>query len=138
MGLTNVIKRKRREAEKKKRKEKALKYAKIAAASATVGVVSGVLIAPQSGKETIGDIKEGASNTGKAIAETSKSISDKTTQSIEDTKSKIKDSKHKIKDYFDKKEAEIEVIALGDSADSDVSNEANSSEEINKSENAEN
>lgn len=85
MSLYNLI--------EKKRKEKRKKIVKAAVLSTVVGggigALSGILLAPKSGKNTRNDIKEKV-NSAKA----------KTIEQSENLKNNIKEAKSKIKDYL--------------------------------------
>ncbi|MDO5779934.1 MAG: YtxH domain-containing protein [Clostridium sp.] len=88
MALYNLI--------EKKRKEKRKKIVKTAAVSTlvggTLGVLSGVLLAPKSGKDTREDIKEKMND-----------IKVKTIDQSENLKNNVKEAKNKIKDYLREK-----------------------------------
>ena len=88
MALFNLI--------EKKRKEKRKKIVKAATASTivggTLGVLSGILLAPKSGKETRNDIKEKANE-----------IKDNTIEKTRELKANAKEAKTKIKDYLKEK-----------------------------------
>ena len=90
MALYNLI--------EKKRKEKRKKIVKAAVLSTVVGggigALSGILLAPKSGKDTRDDIKEKVNN-AKA----------KTIEQSENLKNNVKEAKSKIKDYWKDKEA---------------------------------
>ena len=92
MALYNLI--------EKKRKEKRKRIVKTAAVSTliggTIGALSGVLLAPKSGKDTREDIKEKMND-----------IKIKTIDQSENLKNNVKEAKNKIKDYLkEKKEKE--------------------------------
>lgn len=88
MGLYNLI--------EKKRKEKRKRIVKTAAVSTlvggTIGVLSGVLLAPKSGKDTREDIKEKMND-----------VKIKTMKQSESLKNDVKEAKNKIKDYLKEK-----------------------------------
>lgn len=88
MALYNLI--------EKKRKEKRKKIVKTAAVSTlvggTLGVLSGVLLAPKSGKDNREDIKEKMND-----------IKVKTIDQSENLKNNVKEAKNKIKDYLREK-----------------------------------
>lgn len=88
MALYNLI--------EKKRKEKRKKIVKTAAVSTlvggTLGVLSGVLLAPKSGKDTREDIKEKMND-----------IKVKTIDQSENLKNNVKEAKNKINDYLREK-----------------------------------
>ena len=100
MALFNLI--------EEKRKEKRKKIVKAATASTivggTLGVLSGILLAPKSGKETRNDIKEKANE-----------IKDNTIEKTRELKSNAKEAKNKIKDYLQEKKnksVDKEVTAI--------------------------
>ena len=108
MALFNLI--------EKKRKEKRKKIVKAATVSTlvggTIGVVSGVLLAPKSGKDTRNDIKERVTDVKAKTVEQSKAL-----------KNNMKEAKDKIKDYLNNKrekenaseqEIEIQEIVLSE------------------------
>lgn len=108
MALFNLI--------EKKRKEKRKKIVKAATVSTlvggTIGVVSGVLLAPKSGKETRNDIKERVTDVKAKTVEQSKAL-----------KNNMKEAKEKIKNYLNNKkekenaseqEIEIQEIVLSE------------------------
>lgn len=85
MGLYKLIEKKKRQQKRKN----TTKMLAIAAATTTAGVLSGILLAPKSGKETRADLKEKA---GQANAQLK-------TKS-EDFRSNLTESKNKIKEYL--------------------------------------
>ena len=96
MSLYNLI--------EKKRKEKRKKIVKAAVVSTVVGggigALSGILLAPKSGKDTRADIKEKVNN-AKA----------KTIEESENLKNNVKDAKSKIKDYLKDRKYEEAIIS---------------------------
>ncbi|GAA0068945.1 YtxH domain-containing protein [Clostridium sardiniense] len=102
MSLSTLIEQKR----KAKIRQAQKKTAKTLVAGVTVGAiagaVSGVLLAPKSGKETIKDIKG-----------TAKDVNDKVrahaTKATANCKNNILDAKSKIKDYLNNKNQATEV-----------------------------
>lgn len=101
MALFNLI--------EKKRKEKRKKIVKAATASTivggTLGVLSGILLAPKSGKETRNDIKEKVDEVKSITVEQTKNLK----SNVEEAKSKIKDYLKDKKDGL-KKEELVEVV----------------------------
>lgn len=95
MSLLQKIEEKRRLKVKKDKKKKAAIATAGIATGALVGTISGVLIAPKSGKETIEGLKEKSNN-----------LKTKINENIEDTTEKVKESKVKIKEYLDKRKSE--------------------------------
>lgn len=85
MSLLQKIENKRARKLKEERNKKVAIATAGVATGAIVGTISGILIAPKSGKETIQDVKE------------------KTNENINKTKLKVEDSKAKIKEYLDKR-----------------------------------
>lgn len=85
MSLLQKIENKRAKKLKEERNKKVAIATAGVATGAIVGTISGILIAPKSGKETIQDVKE------------------KTNENINKTKLKVEDSKVKIKEYLDKR-----------------------------------
>jgi len=112
MSLYNLI--------EKKRKEKKKKIIKAAVVSTVVGggigALSGILLAPKSGKNTRNDIKEKV-NSAKA----------KTIEQSENLKNNIKEAKSKIKDYLkdrkDKKAITSEEVEKEQDLTEEVSTE---------------
>lgn len=96
MALYNLIEKKRKE-----RKRKIVKAATVSTVvGGTLGVLSGVLLAPKSGKETRNDIKEKVDE-----------VKSKTIEQTKNFKSNVEEAKSKIKDYLkDKKEGLIEEV----------------------------
>ena len=112
MSLYNLI--------EKKRKEKKKKIIKAAVVSTVVGggigALSGILLAPKSGKNTRNDIKEKV-NSAKA----------KTIEQSENLKNNVKEAKSKIKDYLkdrkDKKAITSEEVEKEQDLTEEVSTE---------------
>ena len=91
MSIMDLIKKGKKNREKKVR-AKALKNVAIGAAiGTTLGAVAGVFLAPKSGKENREDIM----NAAKEIPEKAKEILEKTKEKVEEVKEKIRDRKTK-------------------------------------------
>lgn len=108
MALYNLI--------EKKRKEKRKRVIKTATVSTlvggTLGVVSGVLLAPKSGKDTRKDIKEKVTDVKVKTVEQSKVL-----------KNNMKEAKDKIKDYLkekkNKEDFSMQEIIINENNESD-------------------
>lgn len=88
MGLYKLINKKR-----KQNKRKLVRNLTISTVvGGTAGVLSGILLAPKSGKETREDIK------GKALE-----VKEETTEKAKELKRNVKEAKSKIKDYLNEK-----------------------------------
>lgn len=93
MSLLKKIEERKKQQEMLTKKKNAKIATTGVALGAITGVVAGIILAPKSGKETIGELKDG-----------SKKIKDKFERQTKDTKIKINESKTKIKNYLkDKK-----------------------------------
>ena len=108
MALYNLI--------EKKRKEKRKKIVKAAVLSTVVGggigALSGILLAPKSGKDTRDDIKEKVNN-AKA----------KTIEQSENLKNNVKEAKSKIKDWKNKEAVTSEEVENEQALTEEVSTE---------------
>ncbi|MBD7914889.1 YtxH domain-containing protein [Clostridium sp. Sa3CUN1] len=101
MALYNLIEKKRRE-----KKRKLVKTATVSTiVGGALGVLSGVLLAPKSGKETRNDIKEKVDEVKSITVEQTKNLK----SNVEEAKSKIKDYLKDKKDGL-KKEELVEVV----------------------------
>ena len=96
MNLSRLIEQKRREKAIQAKK----KTAKTLATGATLGVIagalSGLLLAPKSGKETMNDLKD-------ATKDAHKKFKNKANIASTNCKNNILDAKSKIKDYLNNK-----------------------------------
>lgn len=112
MGLYKLLDNKRKE---KKRKQN-MKLAKIATVTTAVGLaagtLSGVLLAPKSGKETRQDIKEKSSEIGEKVKvkaiDTKEIIKGKVSESRND----LKEAKSKIAQYLANKKNVSEEVEV--------------------------
>lgn len=95
MSLLQKIEEKRRRKLKQNKKKKAAIATIGIATGAVVGTITGVLIAPKPGKETIEDFKEKSTNVKNRISE-----------NIKDTKGKVTESKVRIKEYLNQRRSE--------------------------------
>lgn len=102
----------------KKRKEKKRKLVRTATVSTViggaVGVLSGVLLAPKSGKETRNDIKEKVDEVKSMTIEKSKNI-----------KSNVEEAKYKIKDYLKEKKDNLNKEEIIVEDNNEENNEGN-------------
>lgn len=117
---------------RRKQHDTAKKVAIGGATAAVIGYVAGILTAPQSGKETREDIKEGA---GKGLAEAEKQLKklhtelDKTIQQAQTTsadlrgkaKAELNDLVDKAKDSKEKAREVLSAVHEGEAADEDLS-----------------
>ncbi|MCR1952210.1 YtxH domain-containing protein [Clostridium sp. DSM 100503] len=94
MNLYDLIEKKKRKKRKKVIKATALSTI----AGGAVGVLSGLLLAPKSGKETRQDIKEKIDD-----------FKNSTVERKENFKRNISESKNKIKDYLKEKNKELDI-----------------------------
>lgn len=98
MRLYNLIEKKKRE-----RRKKIIKTAALSAiAGGTIGVLSGILSAPKSGKETREDIKKKFGD-----------FKNETVEKKENLKRNISESKIKIKDYLNEKNKDKNIECEG-------------------------
>ncbi|HBG7058269.1 TPA: YtxH domain-containing protein [Clostridioides difficile] len=105
MNLSKKIEDKR----KAKQRAEKVKKAKIATAGvvlgAVTGAVSGVLLAPKSGKETREDIKDASQQIAEKINMKTVDVKSKVSEKLEDKKGNFIESKKKIKKYIDNKKS---------------------------------
>ncbi|MCC0714412.1 YtxH domain-containing protein [Clostridioides sp. ES-S-0077-01] len=103
MSLSKKIEDKR----KAKQRAEKVKKAKIATAGvvlgAVTGAVSGILLAPKSGKETREDIKDASQQIAEKINMKTVDVKDKVSEKLEDRKGNFIESKKKIRKYIDNK-----------------------------------
>ncbi|MBY2478015.1 YtxH domain-containing protein [Clostridioides difficile] len=103
MSLSKKIEDKR----KAKQRAEKIKQAKVATAGvvlgAITGAVSGVLLAPKSGKETREDIKDASQQIVEKINIKTVDVKDKMSDKLEDRKGNFIESKKKIRKYIDNK-----------------------------------
>lgn len=118
MALYDLIERKRRE-----KRKKIVKTAAVSTlVGGTIGALSGVLLAPKSGKDTREDIKEKMND-----------VKIKTINQSETLKNNIKEAKNKINDYLkekkNKEDFSIQEITINES-DENLIEENNESDNI--------
>ncbi|MCC0686234.1 YtxH domain-containing protein [Clostridioides sp. ZZV14-6345] len=105
MSLSKKIEDKR----KAKQRAEKVKKAKIATAGvvlgAVTGAVSGVLLAPKSGKETREDIKGASQQIAEKINMKTVDVKGKVSEKLKDRKGNFIESKKKIKKYIDNKKS---------------------------------
>ena len=105
MNLSKKIEDKR----KAKQSAEKVKKAKIATAGvvlgAVTGAVSGLLLAPKSGKETREDIKDASQQIAEKINMKTVDVKGKVSEKLEDKKGNFIESKKKIKKYIDNKKS---------------------------------
>ncbi|CZR97252.1 MULTISPECIES: YtxH domain-containing protein [unclassified Clostridioides] len=103
MSLSKKIEDKR----KAKQRAEKVKQAKVATAGvvlgAVTGAVSGVLLAPKSGKETREDIKDASQQIVEKINIKTVDVKDKMSNKLEDRRGNFMESKKKIRKYIDTK-----------------------------------
>lgn len=103
MSLSKKIEDKR----KAKQRAEKIKQAKVATAGvvlgAVTGAVSGVLLAPKSGKETREDIKDASQQIVEKINMKTVDVKDKMSNKLEDRRGNFMESKKKIRKYIDTK-----------------------------------
>lgn len=103
MSLSKKIEDKR----KAKQRAEKVKQAKVATAGvvlgAVTGAVSGVLLAPKSGKETREDIKDASQQIVEKINMKTVDVKDKMSNKLEDRRGNFMESKKKIRKYIDTK-----------------------------------
>ncbi|MPQ45269.1 YtxH domain-containing protein [Clostridium tarantellae] len=102
MGLYKLIEKKKKAA-RRKQKAKVAKYATLTAVIGAIGVTSGVLFAPKSGKETRNDIAEKAKKVKGHAKEKAKSIKENLNEKVNDKKEEVKVAKEKISEYLAQK-----------------------------------
>lgn len=113
MGIYSIIEKKK----KAKKRNERIKIAKVAGTTAVVGtavgVVTGILVAPKSGKETRADIAEKTAQTKEQIKEKSVKLKENLSTKMEAGKQDIISAKAKISDYLESKRSktvdEVEV-----------------------------
>lgn len=114
MNLLQKIEHKKKQQQKEIKKRKALIATSGIAAGTIIGTITGVLVAPKSGKETREDVKEKGND-----------IKEKLNENIVETKDKLKQSKLQIKEYLKNKknkstsEENEEIITITGSVEND-------------------
>ena len=96
MSLLKIIEQKKKEKELAKKKKNAKNLAISAAIGVATGAVSGILLAPKSGKETRDDIKRTSSDINHTVKE-------KVSTAKGNLKEKSTEAHSKIKDYLNSK-----------------------------------
>jgi gas vesicle protein len=81
------------------------------AAGAAVGIITGILVAPASGKETRKKIKEQAVKTGEAAKDGYEKVAKEAEKSIRVVKEKTGEGVDAIRDFIEKKREEFQQKA---------------------------
>ena len=98
MSLVKKIEAKKAQKAKEERNKKAVIGTVGIVVGTVVGAVTGILLAPKAGKETMEDVKQ------KGV-----DVKDKINENLVGTKEKVSESKAKIKEYLESKKAKEEV-----------------------------
>lgn len=109
MKLVDMLNEKKR----RERKQQQMDTAKKVAIGSVIGAMTGILLAPKSGKETREDIanksKEAAETTKKSVKESVETMKNVQGKVTEDVKDKLKDFKDRDMFEVELKEKEMEV-----------------------------
>lgn len=119
MNLYKMIEKKKKE---RKRKEN-IKIAKVATITTAVGVVSGILLAPKSGKETRNDIKDKTVEFTELAKVKANNAREVLNGKLLKSKKNLKEAKNKIENYLENKkikDGNIEEVENTEKVDCDI------------------
>lgn len=127
MSIHSLIEKKKRE----KKRQQNLKVAKVAALGTviggTLGVASGLLFAPKSGKETREDLKDKSKDVKEYINNNTKIAKEKLSSGLEDGKENLREAKEKISEYLESKRNNGQAV---DNKELEVTNEEVLTEDV--------